>query len=323
MSINILHWLLEGDISISYQVARDLAPAPRTKLLAFQRRIEHEGWALKLLSCRNPNGHWGKGAYQPKWTSTHYTLLELRDLGLSPRNIACRESTGLLLANRYGKAGGINLARSIEFSDVCVNGMLLNIAGYFTPHSGKLRDIVDFLLHTRMPDGGWNCEYRKGARHSSLHTTVSVLEGLDCYLQSGNSYRTADMKGAIREAIEFLLRHRLFRSHRTGAIIDRNMLRLSFPPRWRYDVLRGLDCMRSLGCEYDERMQEAIDLLISKRRNDGRWPLQSPHKGRVHFQMERVGQPSRWNTLRSLRVLTHFGIFSNPLGEWRDRRIGE
>jgi hypothetical protein len=308
MSIDLRKWLIEGDVSIAYQIARDLTGASRTRLAHLQRRIEREGWGRRLLDCRNRNGHWGKGPYQPKWTSTHYALLELRDLGLSPQNSVCRETTALLLNSRIGKAGGINYSVSVEYSDVCVNGMLLNFAGYFTPQHPKLDIVVEYLLDSQMRDGGWNCEFKKGATHSSLHTTISVLEGFDSYLKSAHFHRVSDVEAAIDSAVEFLLEHRLFRSHRTGDIIDRKMLRLSFPPRWRYDILRALDCLHSLHRKYDQRLQDALDVLMSKRTKDGRWPLESPHKGNVHFQMEMANKPSRWNTLRALRVLTHFGI---------------
>ncbi len=307
MPTNIREWLLEGDVSIAYQVARDLMDASPTKIASLQRKIERQGWGRRLLACRNPDGNWGKSPYQPKWTSTHYTLLELKDLGICPETAVCQEGAALLLNSRIGKAGGIDYFVSVEYSDVCVNGMLLNFASYFTPQHPRLPIVVDYLLDSQMSDGGWNCESRTGATHSSLHTTVSVLEGLGSYLKSVGTFRILEIRAAINTGIEFLLRHRLCRSHRTGEIIDRRMLRLSFPPRWRYDILRALDCLRSLDRQYDQRLQDAIDVLISKRTKDGRWMLESPHKGHVHFQMEKVNRPSRWNTLRALRVLTHFG----------------
>lgn len=306
MATDIRTWLLDGDVAIVYHVARDLTGASRTILSDLQHKIERQGWGRRLLACRRPDGNWGKSPYQPKWTSTHYTLLELREMGICPENALCQESASLLLNSRIGKDGGINYFISVEYSDVCVNGMLLNFASYFTPKHPRLPIVVDYLLDSRMRDGGWNCESRTGATHSSFHTTISVLEGLGSYLKSGNNFRISESKVAIEAGIEFLLRHRLFRSHRTGEIVDRRMLRLSFPSRWRYDILRALDCLRSLDRNYDQRLQDAIDVLISKRAQDGRWRLESPHKGNVHFQMEKVDEPSRWNTLRALRVLTHF-----------------
>jgi len=315
MAHNVLKWLLNGDVSIGDPASKDLVPASIAKLDTLQSRIEREGWGKKLLQHRNPNGHWGQGSYQPKWTSTHYTLLQLREMGISPHQAECRQSTALLLGNPVGKGGGINIFRSIEYSDVCVNGMLLNMAGYFMPESPVLRLIVDYLLDTAMRDGGWNCEYDRGARHSSLHTTISVLEGFDCHLKSKKKYRAGDIRSAIDHGVKFLLRHRLFRSHRTGAIIDPRFLRLTYPSRWRYDILRALDCLRSLNWRYDSRMQDAIDLVLGKQGRDGKWTLAAAHPGRVHFEMEKTGQPSRWNTLRAMRVLIHFGAVNpNTIG---------
>ncbi len=305
--LDLKHWLLSGDVSIAFQTSRDLLGDDRRTVTALQKRIEHEGWGKRLLARRSPGGHWGGGAYNPKWISTHYTLLELKEMGISPGNQACRESVALLLESRVGEDGGINYARTVNFSDVCVNGMLLNMAAYFVPGSLRILPVLDYLLKCQLADGGWNCVYRTGAVHSSLHTTVSVLEGFQCYLQSGTRQASAVIRKAIDGGVEFLLLHRMFRSHRTGRIIRPDMVRLSFPCRWYYDILRGLECLRALGRPYDHRMEDAFTVLMSKRRPEGRWPLQAPHPGVVHFRMELVNQPSRWNTLRALRVLSHFG----------------
>ncbi len=143
MPHNVLKWLLNGDVSIAYHASRDLAPIAAAKLNALQSRIEQEGWGKRFLQQRNPNGHWGQGSYQPKWTSTHYTLLQLREMEISPHQAECRQSTALLLGSPVGKGGGINIFRSVEYSDVCVNGMLLNIAAHFMPESPALRLIID------------------------------------------------------------------------------------------------------------------------------------------------------------------------------------
>lgn len=303
------HWLLSGDVSVTFQVHRDLIGADGRTLAALQRRIELEGWGRRLLRLRNSNGHWGRGPYQPKWTSTHYTLVELKEMGVSPANRECRQSASLLLEEKEGEDGGINYAhcaRALGFSDVCVNGMLLNVASSFVPNHAKVPLVVDFLLNCQLPDGGWNCLYRTGALHSSMHTTVSVLEGLQCYCASGQTFRIPMIEEAIEGGIEFLLRHRMFRSHRTGTIIRSGMLQLSFPCRWYYDILRGLECLRLLGGQYDTRLEDALGIVLRKRGPDGRWPLQSPHPGQIHFKMEQSNRPSRWNTLRAMRVLRYF-----------------
>jgi CHASE1-domain containing sensor protein len=159
-----------------------------------------------------------------------------------------------------------------------------------------------------MQDGGFNCNSNTiGAEHSSMHSTISVIEGILEYAQNGYQYRLEELQEAGDKSRTFLLQHRLFRSDRTGKIIDKKMIMLSFPSRWRYDILRALDYFQFAGIEYDPRMQDALDILKLKRRKDNIWPVQAKHPGQTHFDMEVTGGPSRWNTLRALRVLKQFG----------------
>jgi hypothetical protein len=187
--------------------------------------------------------------------------------------------------------------------------MFLNYASYFRVEEEALRSIVEFIIDQHMQDGGFNCRAnRQGAVHSSLHSTISVLEGIQEYTTNGYVYRSAELEQIADEAREFILQHRLFRSDSTGEIIDKRMLMLSYPSRWRYDILRALDYFQFAGVDYVPRMQDALDVLWKKRRKDNRWPVQAKHPGQTHFEMEKTGGPSRWNTLRSLRVLKHFGL---------------
>jgi hypothetical protein len=187
--------------------------------------------------------------------------------------------------------------------------MFLNCAAYFGMPEVPLRSIIDFLIHEHMSDGGFNCESNHGgAVHSSLHSTLSVLEGLFEYAAAEYAYRSQELLEIVDAAREFILQHRLYRSDRTGDVIDKRMLLLSFPSRWKYDVLRALDYFRAADLDYDSRMEDALEVLIQKMRKDGRWPLQGRHPGKTHFEMEPNGQPSRWNTLRALRVLEHFNV---------------
>jgi hypothetical protein len=215
-----------------------------------------------------------------------------------------RESVHRIALEEKFADGGIGPARSVNISDVCVNGMYLNYASYFGEPEVSLRSIVDFVLAQHMGDGGFNClKNRSGARHSSLHSTLSVLEGLREYAANGYEYRRNELARASAASREFILQHRLFKSDHTGAIIHHDMLRLCFPPRWKYNILRAMDYFRADGTPWDARMVDAMAVLLSKRRADGRWPLQVGHPGQVHFNMEDPGQPSRWNTLLALRVL--------------------
>lgn len=305
MRINdIIKWLLEGDVSIQYQVYRDLLSIDRDEL---KNRISTEGWGAQFLSFRKKEGHWGQRFYQPKWISTHYTILDLKNLSISPKNEEIKQSILQVNQKLKGPDGGIFPIGTDKKCDVCVNGMFLNYASYFRIKENNLNSIVDFLLYEHMKDGGFNCHSNtNGAVHSSLHTTISVLEGILEYTKNGYRYRLKELQEAEDKSIEFLLQHRLFQSHRTGNIIDKKMLMLSYPSRWKYDILRALDYFQFAGINYDPRMQDAIDILMKKRRKDNKWPVQAKHPGQTHFEMEHAGGPSRWNTLRALRVLKHF-----------------
>ncbi len=302
----IIKWLLSGDVSLQYQVHRDLLNEEREDL---RERIHKEGWGFHFLSLENKDGHWGKGFYQPKWISSHYTLLDLKHLNICPNIPQVKQTINSILKNNKGKDGGVNPGKTINDSDVCVNGMFLNYASYFRIDEEELKSVIDFLISQQMNDGGFNCHSnRKGAVHSSLHTTLSVIEGISEYAKNGYAYRKDELRKAEIESREFILQHKLFRSDKTGNIIDKKFLMLSYPSRWRYDILRCLDYFRDSGAAYDERMNDAFEVILNKQNGDGKWPLQSRHHGLTHFDMEKQGGPSRWNTLRALRVLKHFGF---------------
>lgn len=307
MKVKEIHkWMLEGDVSIQYQVHRDLLSIEREDL---RDRISTEGWGAEFLSRRRVDGHWGRKFYQPKWTSSHYTLLDLRNLCISQNNTMIQESVDMIGTHEKGPDGGINPSGTIPYSDVCLNGMFLNYASYFKTEEDKLKSIVDFILSQIMADGGFNCRSnRSGAVHSSLHSTLSVMEGITEYEANDYTYRLDELMNAKRLSKEFILMHHLYLSDRTGEIIHKDFLRLSYPSRWRYDILRALDYFQFSKSIWDNRMIPALEVLIKKKSKDNRWSLQANHPGQVHFEMEKTGKPSRWNTLRALRVLKHFEI---------------
>lgn len=305
----ILAWLLSGDVSIQYQTYRDLLDTDNPEL---RKSIASEGWGLKFLSLRNENGHWGQKFYQPKWTSTHYTLLDIKNLNISPNNELVIDTLNKIMSEEKSPDGGILPSGSTRKSDVCINGMVLNYSAYFQIEEKLLESIIDFLLTERMHDGGFNCQSnRKGANHSSLHTTLSVIEGILEYQKNGYTYRGDELNNAKLASQEFILMHKLFRSDKTGNIINPNFLKLRYPGRWYYDILRALDYFRLAEVKYDSRMSEAIEIILSKRAKDAYWKLASNHPGQIHFELEQAGKPSRWNTLRALRVLKHFNIDVN------------
>jgi hypothetical protein len=299
-----ISWLLEGDVSIQYQVYIDLFGEERKEL---QDRIATEGWGKKILDQRDKNGHWGLGFYQPKWTSTHYSLLELRNLRVRPDLSQIRESIDQIISREKGPDGGINPSGTISQSDVCINGMFLDYACYFMTGQEALISVIDFVLGQRLPDGGFNCRFnRSGAKHSSLHSSLSVAEGLACYEKNGYTYRLDEVIEARHTAEEFMLMHHLFRSDRTQEVIHPSFLKFPYPARWKYDILKAMDYFRYADHSYDSRMQEALEIMRSKQNPEGQWKLNSPYPGKVHAVMEKPGQASRWNTLRALRIINYF-----------------
>ncbi len=303
----IINWLLQGDVAIQYQVHRDLLTNDRKDL---QARITTEGWGAQLLSKRQAAGHWGQAFYQPKWISSHYTLMDLRNLCIAPSNSLIKESIDQILqTEKGGKEHCILPIGKNGVCDMCINGMFLNYAAYFQTNEEPLKSVVDFILSQRMPDGGFNCRLnRSGATHSSMHTTISTLEGIVEYEKNGYTYRLAELQKTKATCVEFLLLHQLYLSDRTGAIIHKDFLRLTYPDRWKYNILRALDCFQEGNIPWDKRLRPAIDVLLKKRNKEGTWNVQAKYPGKIHFEMEKAGKPSRWNTLRVMRVFQYFDI---------------
>lgn len=300
----VVDWLMDGEAAVRYQAQRDLRGLDRPDL---QRRIAEEGDAAAVLAARGPDAHWGRGFYQPKWTCSHYTLLELRNLALPRDNPSARETVLRILSEEVGRDGGLNPSRSVGTSDVCINGMALNYSAYFAADPGRLKGVVDFILGQRMADGGFNCRLnRSGARHASLHSTVCVLEGATTYLRHGYTYRADELAHSIETSSEFLLRHRLFRSERTGQAIHPELTRLHHPTRWRFDILRGLDALAAADVALDPRMADALGILRDRQRPDGRWAAARSYPGQTHVPPAPAGEPSRWVTLVALRVLGRY-----------------
>ncbi|MCK0141736.1 prenyltransferase/squalene oxidase repeat-containing protein [Aliiroseovarius sp. F20344] len=296
---DIIKWLMAGDPAIAYQTSRDLLGEDRFKM---RHAMLKGGQVERLLALRGTDGGWGDGYYRPRWACTHYILLELKEMGL----VALPEIAALLnqvACTHMAGEGGLGHAPGVAKADVCINGMFLNFGCAFGLEETHAAEVLDWLLSQQMFDGGWNCrKNRSGAVHSSLHSTLSIVEGLHEYICAGHSYRVAEARAAAEAGREFILQHRFYRSDRTGRIIKSEFLRFPYPPRWRYNVLRALDHFRNAGCAYDPRMKDALDVIASKRRADGRWPIYASQKGDT-LGPEKGPGPSYWVTLLALRVL--------------------
>jgi hypothetical protein len=299
-SPEVIDWLLAGDPAISWQVRKDLLDDPQGAE-SDRKRIASEGWGARLLSVRDEEGTWAGALYSPKWTSTTYSLLELYRYGLEPDHPAGHHGVSVLTERATYIDGGMTFAKTVRIPETCITGMLVTLASAFGVDDPRVDGLVEWLVGEQMGDGGWNCErVRSGATHGSFHTTITVLEAL---LERSTRLPDPRLDEAMEAGHGFFLDHRLYHSHRTGAIVDPVFTRFSFPPRWHFDALRGLDHFRAAGAPQDRPLEPAIALVHDRRRDDGTWPLQHVHRNRTWFTMERGGQPSRWNTLRCLRVL--------------------
>ncbi len=300
MSDHILDWLTDADPAVRWQTERDLLHRTPEIWEATRSEVGLVGWGKCLLDRQDREGTWGGGLYGPKWTSTTYTLLLLRRLGLPPSNVQAIAGCQKLLDEADWIDGGVSLFTGQRLAEKCVNGMILSLMSYFDVPDSRVDSVAEMLQVGNMVDGGWNCEDFRGAIHSSFHTTISVLEGL---LEWKRRTGSSDADIAIARGQEFMLRHQLYLSHRTGDVINQAWTTFHFPPRWHYDVLRGLDHLQAAGASTDHRATGAVELVHSKRRKDGRWDKGSQYSGQVFFVLEPGRVPGRWNTLRALRVL--------------------
>ncbi len=307
--VNALDWILDSDPSIRWQALRDLAGAPAEVVAAERARVATEGWGARLLALQGDDGQWAGGAcfpagfkwsdlqYGQPWTSTLPTLQLLRDLGVDPGDERVRRAVARVRDRcRWEHAGQPFFAGEVE---PCINGRTVALGAYF---GQDVESIVARLADEQLPDGGWNCEAESGSVRSSFHSTINVLEGLLTYEHAtGGSARSV---AARRRGEEYVLERKLLRRKSTAEVVDTAYLQFSFPTWWHYDVLRALDHFREAGGPPDPRVDEAIELLRSKQEADGTWLLENTHPGKVHFELEDGdGRPSRWNTLRGLRVL--------------------
>jgi hypothetical protein len=294
---SVIHWLLDSDPSIRWQVMRDLTDASAENVAAERARIATEGWGAQLLARQEEDGRWGGDPANPEWTCLLH-LLWLRDMGLDPQSDEAGRAVALVRDNVTWHWWGDN-AFFVGEVEPCINGRIVGVGSYF---GQDVRGLVDRLLGEQMDDGGWNCEQENGSTRGSFHTTINVLEGLLEYERAtggSTAVRTAQQRGQA-----YLLERRMLRRLSTGEIIDPAFTQFSFPTGYHYDVLRGLDYLRSAGAVPDDRVAEAIELVESKRDADGRWPLENPHPDQLDVAMDPgEGRPSRWNTLRALRVL--------------------
>ena len=303
-----IDWLLDSDPAIRWQAMRDLTDAPADQVAAERARVATEGWGARLLALRREDGLWHTDASDSEWPSL-LALLMLRDMGLDASSEQARQAIGLVRDNATWHSRGPWHGTPVFAGEVepCINGRVVTVGSYF---GQDVSGIVERLLGEQMADGGWNCEQENGSTRGSFHTTIDVLEGLLEHERANGG--SAEVTTALERGQRYLLERRMLRRLSSGELIDPAFTLFSFPTGYHYDALRGLEHLRAAAVTPDARVAEAIDLVRSKRDAEGRWPLENPHEVEVvnarlrdlEFDMgEREGRPSRWNTLRALRVL--------------------
>ena len=318
IDLSVMRWLLEGDPAIRWQVLRDLTTAPAEEVAAERARIATEGWGAQLLALQGADGSWAGEAWNRGWDSTMHVLTLLREFGLDSAGAAAHLAVGLVRDQVHwrgwdldGTWRGADWIGNPFFAgevEPCINGQVAASGAYF---GQDVQQIIDRLLTEQLADGGWNCEAENGSSRSSFNTTICVLEALLEYELAGGS-STAVTEARLRGQ-EYLLERRLFHRRSTGEVIAQDRkgntawTSFAFPNWWHYDVLRGLDYLRRAGATPDERLLPAIELVRSKRTRDGTWLLETHYPGTMAVAIDAgVGQPSRWITLRALRVLAWY-----------------
>jgi hypothetical protein len=311
---SVIQWLLNSDPSIRWQVMQDLTGAAADEVSAERAKVATEGWGAQLLALQGADGSWAGTAFNQSWNSTMHVLSLLRELGLDPASVEARRAVDRVRDGvRWRGWDWDGTWRGQDFEgtpffagevEPCINGQVGASGAYF---GQDVQRIIDRLLGEQLPDGGWNCEAPDNSTRSSFNTTICVLEALLEYERAAGI--TAQVTAARLRGQEYLLERRLFRRLSTGEVIhdekgDYDWTRFAFPTWWHYDVLRGLEYLRRAGVTPDERVAEAVQLVESKRDRDGRWQLEVQYPGTMPIEInEGVGKPSRWITLRALRVL--------------------
>jgi hypothetical protein len=332
-----IDWLLEkANPSVRYFTLRDVLGRSEDdpQVLTAKRAIPESPTVKKILLKQTPEGYWEEPAnpYHPKYKSSYWQIMMLGQLGMDKtddrvkkaceyifqfqsadgsfssftEDLASKEYEWLLRkgkklppANEYATS----IVHEHEYS--CLTGNMaaaLTRIGY--ANDARVSKALDWLANIQNKDGGWLCPYWRAHirdRHGCFIGTICPLEA---FSEIRKENLTAEMKQTVRRGAEFMLMHRLYKADHHGyRIISKHWLTLSFPMFISYSILRGLDVLTKLGYVKDERLNDAVKVLLQKRQKNGTWTLQSSPIGRMQANLEPKGKPSKWITMIALRTL--------------------
>jgi hypothetical protein len=308
-------WLLKSkDPSVRFLTLTEVVGASaRSREVIESRGAIPLGPKVKaLLKGQKEDGGFGVGPYS-KWTGAHWRLVSLVELAIPkdhPRAHSAADQVLDWLANPEVRKsietidGRVRQHASVEGNALAVASRL-GMAG-----DPRARILAESLLAAQWPDGGWNCDDRREASHSSFYESAATLWGLAEY---GNATSYGEALTAADRACEFFLSHNLFKSSKTGEVIDAEWLKLHYPLYWHYDILHGLLNMLRAGKLNDSRTSEALDILERKRMDNGAWrPGNYYWRPAGSAQSNEVvdwgrGGPNEMITLNALRVLKASG----------------
>lgn len=342
---SLVGWLLEEENpSVRYFTLRDLLDRRENdrELQAAKASIPTSKVITKIFSKQKPEGYWEAptSPYLPKYKSSYWQIMILGLLGMDKDDERVRNACEHIFQFQLDEGGftcytqetalkeyqwllkkGRRLSPRNEWVSSlifeqqlsCLTGntvAALTRLGY--ENDSRVKKALKWLVKIQNPDGGWLCPYWRAHirdKHGCFHGTICSLEA---FSEVRNENLTEEMEETIEKAAEFLLMHRLFKAdHHNYKVIKELWLKLSFPWFWGYNILRGLDVLTKLGYVEDERLSDSVQLLLQKRRQDGKWILESVPTGRMQANIETVGKASKWITLIASRVLKRLRKLDN------------
>jgi len=332
-----IDWLLEeANPSVRYFTLRDILGKSESdpQVAAAKRAIPGSQVVKKILQRQDPEGYWEEPAnpYHPKYKSSYWQIMTLGQLGVDRSDERVKRACEHIFQFQLGEGGfssytpkralkeyewlrgkGKKLpspnqwVSSIVFEHQysCLTGNMaaaLIRIGY--TNDSRVRRALEWLVKIQNKDGGWLCPYWKAHikdKHGCFYGTICPLEA---FSEVKKENLTKEMRETIEKGTEFLLMHRLFKADHHGyRVINQSWLKLSFPWFYGYSILRGLDVLTKLGYVKDERLRDAVEILLQKRQGNGAWFLEGAPIGRMQTNIEAKGKPSKWITLVALRVL--------------------